>query len=186
MSITKTLLYPFSIDRPYFESYAWAIELAQRMQAKLFLFTTTGTPSLTPSAADPIYHSLLEAQGYYLQHYQPNGHKQADITKEPCITAGELEHELVAHLRKNPVDIVILDSQFALAHATGLSQIVKESAGVIVLPKSNQSSKWVGVADHFYDDLRRAKLYKLPTNFFSTLGTDHSAFNYLRKFFQKN
>ncbi len=182
MSITKTLLYPFSVESQYFDSYAWACELALRMKAKLKLFTTSPAPSST----QPIYHSLLEAHGYYLQHYPHRGVKSNDVQKEPCIASGELETALVSHLKNNPVDIVIIDPELSATLAQGLSVIVKESGGVIVLPSIKGKPSAPPSADKFYDDLRRARLYKLPSNFFFTLGKDHSAFNYLRKFFQKN
>ncbi len=60
---------------------------------------------------------------------------------------------------------------------------------MIVLPEGQRPSEDKApqpMADHFYDILRKSELYKLPENFFSTLGNDRSVFNYLRRFFQKD
>jgi hypothetical protein len=180
MRSPKTLIYPFSIDNPYFESYAWAVELALRINAKLLLFTTT--PSA--DATQPVYHSLLAAHGYYLEHYPATSNREVPALREPLIAHGEMEEQLVSLLRANPTDIVILDAAFSARLAVKLQHIVKESAGVIVLPADAQEKIPVAV-DRFYDLLRRARLHKLPNNFFANLARDRGAFNYLRKFFQQ-
>ncbi len=100
MVFKKTLLYPFHINSPYFEGYAWAVELALRMNAKLQLFTTTTLSPGETIAPDSIYHSLLEAHGYYLEHYQHPGIKSSDVARVPNIVKGELKGELIAHLKK--------------------------------------------------------------------------------------
>ena len=186
MSLPKILLYPFSIKSPYFEGYSWAVTLALRMKAKLKLFTTTFAS--VPSSSDSIYHSLLEANGYYLEHYRDDHLKSSELNREPCIVNGELEDELIFHLKKNPVDIVIIDQYFSAAHRTGMKEIMKESGAVIILSESQPGRKDppYPVTDYFYDRLRCAELYKLPENFFITLSNDHSVFNYLRNFIQKN
>ena len=186
MSFKKVLLYPFSANSAYFEGYSWALELAIRLKAKLQLFTTTALAQDTIESRDSIYHSLLQAHGYFLQHYPHNGLKSNEVLREPCIVAGELKHELIVHLKQNPVDIVILDPLFLSEHQNGLPEIVKESGGVIVLSNAEPPAENRGTIDHFFDHLRRAHLHKLPANFFTTLGNDHSVFNYLRKIFQKN
>lgn len=187
MSLLKVLLYPFSTDTDYFEGYSWAVELAIRMKAKLQLFTTTSAAQDNDST-DSIYLSLLEAAGYHLQYYPQEGMKSNELLQEPCIAAGELTQALIFHLKKTPVDIVILDPSFLSCHQNDLRDIVKESGGVIVLPSHKTLHKdklSTGTTDHFYDYLRRAQFHKLPNNFFVTMSKDHSVFNYLRKFFQK-
>ena len=188
-SVKKVLLYPFSIDCPYFEGYAWAMELAFRMRASLQLFTTISAGQNVKGSTDSIYHSLLEAHGYFLQHYQQEGIKSNEVKREACIIQeGELEEELISHLKKNPVNIVIIDSSISTVHTSGVKEIVKESGGVILLSEdqpSGDDKPHPSRTDHFYDRLRRADLYKLPENFFDTLGNDHSLFNYLRKFIQR-
>jgi hypothetical protein len=188
MVFKKTLLYPFDINSPYFEGYAWAVELALRMKAKLQLFTTTIRPYGEPIADDTIYHSLLEAHGYYLEHYQHAGIKSNEVVREPNIVNGDLKNELLIHLKKNPIDIVIIDSEFLSRNFKTIGDIERESRGMIILPDGQSPSENKApqpMADHFYETLRKSELYKLPENFFSTLGNDLSVFNYLRKFFQK-
>ncbi len=189
MRLKKVLLYPFYINSPYFEGYAWAVELAMRMKAKLQLFTTTTLSSGETIAQDSIYHSLLEAHGYYLEHYQHPGGTSSEVTREANIVRGELRDELILHLKKNPIDIVVIDPIFLNSQFKALREIEKESHGMIILPKEQQPGENKDsqpMADYFYDTLRKSELYKLPENFFSTLGTDLSVFNYLRNFFQKN
>ncbi len=188
-SVKKVLLYPFSIDCPYFEGYAWAMELAFRMRASLQLFTTISAAQNLNGSTDCIYLSLLEAHGYFLQHYQHKGIKSNEVKREACIIqGGELKEELILHLKTNPVDIVIIDFSISTGHTEGVKEIVKESCGVILLSEdqpSGDNKHHPSRADHFYDRLRRADLYKLPENFFDTLGNDLSLFNYLRKFIQR-
>lgn len=187
MSTPKKLLFPFSIHSPYFEGYAWAIELALHMQARLQLFTAISFgPPVNPSR-DSIFHSLLEAKGYYLQHYQTTGTKENEVRAEPLIAEGELKEALLAHLKKQSVDIVILDTAFSSV-SKGIQEIVKESESAIILSENKFTPERYphqALGDRFYDRFREAQLYKLPENFFTTLGNDRSVFNYLRKFFQK-
>jgi hypothetical protein len=183
MRFKKVLLYPFSAETSYFESYAWAVELASRMNAHLQLFTTTWLSGNLSFTRDRIYHSLLEAQGYYLEHYRRESN-QTEIKSEPYITDGDLTDELVSHLRKNTVDVVVLDPAFMAKHHRKLGEIVEASGGVIALPAGKRMDNDVK-SDYFYDILRKAELYKLPENFFSTLGKDQAVFNYLRRIFQK-
>ena len=187
--VKKVLLYPFLIDRPYFEGYAWAMELAFRMKASLQLFTTITPSPEEKGTTDSIYHSLLEAHGYFLQHYQHDGIKANEVTRETCIVeGGELKDALILHLRKHAVDIVIIDPFLSSSPAGEIHELVTESSGIILLSRDKPSpgqKPHRTRADHFYDRLRRAKLYKLPENFFDTLGSDHSLFNYLRKFIQR-
>ena len=182
MRLRKVLLYPFSAESPYFESYAWAVELASRMNARLQLFTSV-SPAASPNR-DSVYHSLLEAQGYYLTHYQSV--PAAEIKSEPLIAEGDLPEQLVSHLKNNPVDVVVLDSIFLSKHYKKLGDIVDASGGVIALSAAKKTEQVFAKekSDHFYDILRKAELYNLPENFFNTLGRDHAVFNYLRKLFQ--
>src|SRR5882757_5250303 len=111
MRLKKVLLYPFSTEASYFESYAWATELAWRMNARLQLITTTSLSDNLSSTRDAVYDSLLQAQGYYLEHYR-SGSKAIEIKSEPFITQGDLGSALVSHLKNNPVDVVVLDTSF--------------------------------------------------------------------------
>ncbi|MBY0433652.1 MAG: hypothetical protein K2U26_06045 [Cyclobacteriaceae bacterium] len=182
MTFSRTLLYPFSVNTPYFEGYAWAMELASRMKARLQLFTTLPHTPGYAFPSDPVYHSLLEAQGYYLQHYQHQVPYSKEVKREPFITRGALKDELLAHIRKHSIDIIIIDPAFSNEHHEALKEIVRESGAAIILHPENALT---GNSDAFYERLRQAELYKLPDNFFSTLSKDGSVFNYLRTFFQK-
>ncbi len=184
MRLKKVLLYPFSTEVSYFENYAWATELAWRMNARLQLITTTSLTSNLSSTRDSIYESLLQAQGYYLEHYR-HGTQPNEIKSEPVIADGDLGQALMKHLKKNPVDVVVLDPSFLARNYKKLGDIVDAAGGVIALPRNDTFSQDQTKSDHFYEILRRAELYKLPENFFSTLGNDRTVFNYLRKFFQR-
>ena len=185
MALKKVILYPFAINSPYFEGYAWAVELAFRMKAKLQLFTTTAIAPGITAPFDSIYHSLLQAHGYYLEHYNHSESKPSEVSREPSITNGELKDDLILHLKTNPVDIVIIDPPFLSTQFRGLSEIGKQAKGMILLPENLDVSQSLTYNDHFYDVLRHSELHKLPENFFVTLGNDKSVFNYLRKLFQK-
>lgn len=180
MSSQKTLVFPFSIENSYFESYAWAVELALRINARLLLFTTASSTDVSQQ----VYHSLLAAHGYYLQHHPASAQRDLSAFREPLIASGDMVVELISFLRTHPTDVLILDASFTSLHAVKIQQIVRESAGAIVLPADGPEMP-AATTDHFYDLLRRARLYKLPNNFFSSLARDRSAFNYLRKFFQQ-
>jgi hypothetical protein len=184
MRLKKILLYPFSTEATYFENYAWVSELAWRMNARLQLITTTSLSDNLSSTRDAIYDSLLQAQGYYLEHYR-NGSKSNEIKSEPFISEGDLGSALMSHLKTNPVDVVVLDPSFLSRNYKKLGDIVDSSGGVIALPRHPSATNHESRSDHFYDILRQAELYKLPENFFSTLSSDRTVFNYLRKFFQK-
>ncbi|HWA35158.1 MAG TPA: hypothetical protein VG737_13550 [Cyclobacteriaceae bacterium] len=184
MRLKKILLYPFSTEFFYFENYAWVTELAWRMNARLQLITTTSLSENLSSTRDAIYDSLLQAQGYYLQHYH-SGSNSGEIKSEPYIAEGDLGSALMTHLKNNPVDVVVLDASFLSRNYKKLGDIVESSGGVIALPRHPVTTNEKSKSDQFYDTLRRSELYKLPENFFSTLGSDRTVFNYLRKFFQR-
>jgi hypothetical protein len=176
------LLYPFTIDRPYFEGYAWALQLSARMKATLQLFTIIPQTSDPQLSTDLIYYSLLEANGYFIQHYRGQGINPNSIPKETRIVQGDrLDEQLLLHLKNNPVDIVIIDPVTA---AAGAQDIANESRGVILLAREKAETT-NDHADHFFDRLRKAKLYRLPENFFETLGEDYSLFNSIRRFFSR-
>ncbi|CAN5459973.1 hypothetical protein BH09BAC3_BH09BAC3_15580 [soil metagenome] len=185
MPVKKTILYPFSINSPYFEGYAWAFELAFRMKAKLQLFTSTAVSPGVIVPPDSIYRSILEAHGYYLEHYKHPESQLRDVSREPSITHGELKDDLLFHLKSYPVDIVIIDTPFLSTQFKGLQAIERQAKGMILLPDASGVISTLSHNDHFYDVLRRSELYKLPENFFVTLGNDKSIFNYLRGLFQK-
>ena len=169
MSFKKEFLFPFLSHRTYFESYAWSVELATLMKTKLRVFTTTPSLCQALHSNASIYHSLLEAQGYYLQHYLQKG-TRPDVLREPCIEPGELEEKLIFHLRQNPDDVVILYPGILLENQIGLDEIVKEAGGAIILPPERSPEPDGPTREHFFDRLRRVQLHKLPGNFLATTG----------------
>ena len=179
--MAKKILFPFSVDTPYYEGYSWAVELASKMEADLWLFTTSKDKE--EKTIQHIFHSLLEAQGHYLQSASHNGNG-SKIKTERWIETGNLKSSLLTFLQKNPVDITVLDSSLPMDKQSELSEVIDYSKGAIVL--SSKKEKNNGHESKFYEKLHDAELYKLPENFFSTLGNDHSLFNYLRKVFKRN
>ncbi len=189
MGISKTLLYPFSANSQYFEGYAWAVELALRLKAKLQLFTTVASEDTT--STNSIYQSLLAAHGYYLHHFRHDTTKQTRIIGERFILTGEIQKELMKYLKHNPVDIMIIDPVFQSLHTQDLKEIIRESSSAIILsgsqsPVEDLTNPAPSITEYFYNQLRQAEFYKIPDNFFGTLGHDHTIFNYLRKLFHKN
>ena len=180
MSFKKEFLFPFLSHRTYFESYAWSVELATLMKTKLRVFTTTPSLCQALHSNASIYHSLLEAQGYYLQHYLQKG-TRPDVLREPCIEPGELEEKLIFHLRQNPDEVVILYPGILLENQIGLDEIVKEAGGVIILHEARAAEPDRSIREHFFDRLRCVQLHKLPGNFLATLGKDRTTFNFLRE-----
>lgn len=185
MGISKTIVFPFSIDSLYFEGYAWAMELALRMDVRLQLFTTAPSGS-----SEVVYQSLLAAQGYYLHHFRHDKKLVDKAKQEQHIVHGELSEELISYLKKSTPGILIIDPVFYSNHSQELREILKESGGAIILKRAQDDQvsplSPPSITDHFYNQLRNAEFYKIPENFFNMLGHDRSVFNYLRKFFQKN
>ncbi|HEY5823058.1 MAG TPA: hypothetical protein VIT44_01755 [Cyclobacteriaceae bacterium] len=178
--MAKKILFPFSVDTPYYEGYSWAMELASKMEADLWLFTASKDKN--EETVQHIFHSLLEAQGYYLQlssHHPRN----AKIKTERWIETGNLKNALLSFLKSNPVEITVLDSSLPMDKKSE-SEVIDFSRGAIVLPKKNE--KQSPSENKFYEKLQNAELYKLPENFYNTLSHDSSLFNYLRKVFKKN
>lgn len=173
----RKILFPFSVDTPYYEGYSWAVELASKMEAELWLFTASENKD--EETIQRIFHSLLEAQGHYLQ-LSPNN--SVKIKTERWIETGNLKNSLLSFLKKNPVDITVLDPSLPMDKQTE-SEVIDYSKGAIVLPskKDNDSAD-----NQFYEKLHDAELYKLPENFYDTLSNDHSLFNYLRKVFKRD
>jgi hypothetical protein len=191
--VYKRILFPFSPGKSFNTGYNWAMELAGRMNASLLFFTTV--PSDNKNNAESVqrvYHSLLEAQGSYLQQ----AHNRLSPAKtERHIEEGEFTWSLSRFVKSNRFDIVVIDPTASSLAKDTLDYVVENSDGVIVLPEHqtdetfnrsdspNASEK--KLTEDFYNVLHQADLYKLHDNFFSTLGQDKTLFNYLRGFFKK-
>jgi len=178
MLMAKKILFPFSVDTPYHEGYFWAVELAIKMKAELLLFTALETKD--EQNVQRVFHSLLEAQGHYLKQ-SPDKDLSHKIKTERCIETGNLTHSLLSFLKKNKVDITVVDTALPVNIQSELSEVIDHSPGAIVLNRNNAEKQQVS----FYEKLQHAELYKLPENFYDTLGGDHSLFNYLRKVFRR-
>ena len=178
MLMAKKILFPFSVDTPYYDGYSWAVELAAKMEAELWLFTASKDKN--EETVQHIFHSLLEAQGRYLQlSHNKNASK---IKTERWIETGNLKNALLSFLKSNPVDITVLDASLSMDKQSE-SEVIDYSRGAIVLAAKNE--KRSSSENQFYEKLQEAELYKLPENFYNTLGSDSSLFNYLRKVFKR-
>jgi hypothetical protein len=175
--MAKKILFPFSVDTPYYEGYCWAVELAAKLEAELWLFTASKDKD--EETIQHIFHSLLEAQGHYLQLSS----NKVKIKTERWIETGNLKNALLSFLKLNPVDITVLDSSLSMDKQSE-SEVIDYSKGAIVLLSKNKRNS--SSENQFYEKLQDAELHKLPENFYSTLSNDYSLFNYLRKIFKRN
>src|SRR5690348_9927292 len=92
--MAKKILFPFSVDTPYYDGYSWAVELAAKMEAELWLFTTSTDKK--EETVQHIFHSLLEAQGHHLQLSSNSG--TTKIKTERWIETGNLKNALLSFL----------------------------------------------------------------------------------------
>ncbi len=182
MSFKKEFIFPFLTHRTYFESYAWSVALTIRMKSTLQVFTTTHGIDCNLDSTASIYHSLLEAQGYYLQKYFHRGIR-SNVLREPCIESGELEEKLIAHLRQKPNEVVILHPGILSENRILLDMIVDEAYGVIILSEQPAAGEDEPHKDPFFDRLHAVQLINLPRNFLTTPGTEHNIFNFFRNSF---
>ncbi len=179
--MAKKILFPFSAaTSSYYEGYSWASELASKMGTELLLFTSS--PSKDEQSLQHIYHSLLGAQGYYLQSAYHTDSRPART--ERWIETGDLKNTLLDFLKTNTSYITIIDPSLPLFDQPLLSEVIQFSGGVIVLPSSPGQAE-ENNQGAFYEKLHKAEVYKLPQNFFDALGSDRSLFNYLSRFFRK-
>src|SRR4029077_10830312 len=103
-------------------------------------------------------------------------------------------NSLLKFLKTSEFDIMVIDPQASGLSSPAIDDVVAGSKAVIVLPDQAALSPLerrlketeTKVTEDFYDILSHSDLYKLPGNFFKTLGQDKRLFNYLRGFFGKN
>lgn len=159
------------------------MELAARMNAKLFFFTAVPSEK-NEAGLRHVYHSLLAARGSYLQHANPLERKPT-VKTERCIERGDFTWSLLKFVRRKKFDVIVVDPKASVLSPDTLQDVVAHSNGVIVLPEQTTGLDEPAheATEQFYDILRNSETYKLPGNFFSTLGKDKSLFNYLRKIF---
>jgi hypothetical protein len=178
--MARKILFPFSIDTTYQEGYAWAITLATKMEAGLWLFTSCETTD--EKSIQRIRHSVQEVQSQYQQLSANKPASTGRIKTELLIEPGDLKNTLLTFLQKNTTDITVLDASFPLSSPSEIAEVIDHSKGAIVL---SRKEKKTGDDHSFYKKLQEAELYKLPANFFDTLSSDRSLFNYLRNVFKR-
>jgi hypothetical protein len=195
--VDKKILFPFSLDKDFHRGYAWTMELATRMNATLYFFTSIPDQQTEEKyLLKHIYHALLSARGNYLRYFQSPAKSTAIARTERCIEKGEFNNSLIQFVMKTRFDIVVVDPNASGITLSTIKGVVENSSGVIVLPDQEGLSSRVhagpigeirkNVTENFFETLRQSDLYKLRTNFFLTLGQDKRLFNYLRCFFGKN
>lgn len=172
------------------------MELASRMNATPFFFTVVPTHQHDQNRLSNVYHSLLEARGNYLQYFRFSKKGRSIPKTERLIEKGDFTWSLIKFVKKTKFDIIVVDLQASELSPTTLQDVVENANGVIVLPDQKESidhrmaghSKAIEkkITQDFYDTLGQSDLYKVPGNFFRTLGRDRRLFNYLRGLFRKN
>ena len=152
---SETLLYACIANKPFFEGYSWAKELARRLNLTLNVFLCSSKAGVEKTN---VYHALLEAQGHYLQHYghaQPGKHPKLSIT----ITGENPDEALMNHLDQNRVDIIVVDHSFTSSSGM-LKNLIDKTGGAILLEKSDRLPK-LSETDRFSYHFLRAQVYKL-------------------------
>src|SRR5260221_14395805 len=143
-----------------------------------------------------VYHSLLEARGNYLKYFRFSKRSRSIPKTERLIEKGDFTWSLIKFVKKTKFDIIVVDLQASELSPTTLQDVVENANGVIVLPDQKEArvnslagpSKAIEkrIKQDFYDILAQSNLYKVPSNFFHTLGRDKSLFNYLHGLFRKS
>jgi hypothetical protein len=185
MKSSKSLLFPFSTDSPYFEGYSWSVSLAVKMGASLRLLAAAPGSGTSADQHNTIFCSLLEAQGYYLEHYHQHTWPRPDIRRQSLTDVSDLGHELLTCLASEPADIVIVDHSFKEKYGKTLKKLMKGPGGLIILSsKPTHFQVLPSRPDHFYQQLKESEFYNLPPQFYTDLSKDNSMHNYLRSLFQ--
>jgi len=190
------ILFPFSFEKNFHRGYSWTMELASRLNATPFFFTVIPFHQHDQNPLSNVYHSLLEARGNYLQYFRLSKTGKSIPKTERLIEKGDFTWSLIRFVKKTKFDIIVVDLQASELSPTTLQDVVENANGVIVLPDQKEArvnslagpSKAIEkkIKQDFYDILEHSDLYKVPGNFFRTLGGDRRLFNYLRGFFTKN
>jgi hypothetical protein len=182
--MTKTILYPFRIDHDFRMGYAWSAELARRLKGRLSLFTTV--TEATGESLEEVYHSLADAQGFYVKNFQLLQLRLKPVRSERNFLKGEFLPTFRDFVNHDIPHILVLPSPIFP------SDVIKEyiAAGqpVAVLPSiQNQEipttrrdrSQW------FIGMLKDVALYNVPASFFVTISEDQGLFNSIAAFFRK-
>ncbi len=174
------------------------MELAARLKATLFFFTTVPAGSSNPEELQGhVHQALLKAHGNYLQYYYTPRNGTVIAQTKRFIEKGDFACSLLNFIKESKFNIIVVDPQASGLSYLTINDVVANSTGVIVLPDQGGSVSLqprprhlnkteTKITEDFYDVLSQSDLYKLPGNFFKTLGQDKRLFNYLRGFFGKN
>ncbi len=194
--MNKKILFPFSFEKNFHRGYSWTMELASRLNATPLFFTVIPSHQRDQNPVSNVYHSLLEARGNYLQYFRLSKTGKSIPKTERLIEKGDFTWSLIRFVKKTKFDIIVVDLQASELSPTTLQDVVENANGVIVLPDQKEArvnslagpSKAIEkrIKQDFYDILAQSNLYKVPSNFFHTLGRDKSLFNYLHGLFRKS
>jgi len=175
---TKKLLFPISTDHLFADGYAWSLELARRLKARLFLLALNARHD----AREKIYHLLLEATGFYYTHYRHGAHTEK-VTADTVFASGDFSEEVPQFIAANSIDIVVMGEGMNLASPISVPESLGSTGSIVLasipLPQGEEGK------DRFYDHLVHASLRNLPPGFHAALGKDRAAYNFLRRFFQR-
>ena len=171
-------MYPFRIDKDFRIGYAWSAELSRRLKYKHSLFTTLTATSNEPVA--DVYHSLAEAQGYYVKNFQLLHLGLKPVKSERNFLEGDFVETFIDFADQNPQHIIVLQSD--LFSNEVMKKVISSGRKVIVL-SSNEILKSPATrkdrAQLFLMMLQNAALYNIPSSFFNTISEDIGLFNYI-------
>lgn len=171
-----TILYPFSLSTDFEAGFVWAEELARRMKANLVLLTAVSQRS--DEKVMHVYDAILRAQGHQAQ-FETENHILPGIR----IEVGELPLAILDHLKKNLVDVLVLDPHLPFEINNFEKEFVDAANSAIILQAANG---WQDQTRSFFSRFQSADIRKLPDHIYSTLSNDRGFFNFLGSMFRRN
>ncbi|MBN2521493.1 MAG: hypothetical protein JXB17_13350 [Bacteroidales bacterium] len=117
------ILYPFDIELNNKDSFAFTINLANRIKAPIILFTNINpntyyyhaeknTIKTLNKEKEKIHHHILELKGFYLSFYQ-NWKAKLDIEFKLVIGKGNIKQILEKNIIDENANILIIDPEYA-------------------------------------------------------------------------
>jgi len=116
-----TILYPFDIELNNNQSFKYTINLANRVNLPVVMFTNLSPkiyhyPTLQEKLEnlnkENIYYHILELKGYYMS-FQENWKRVLDHNFIIRITEGNLRDELEKTIKEENATILVIDPQYA-------------------------------------------------------------------------
>lgn len=181
----NSIVYPFQLCRDNFRSYAFAVELARKLNRNLTLLVTYLDPKLRINIPgrhkkridrikERIYFFILEMNGLY--HGTYNQWEIFDEVKiETLIKEGSMENALYSSLSKKEYSFLLLDAKMISGNILSeltLKKLSTKITNLCVLPENNQPFKLdpnspleffdFQKKNLFNELLWKTKLYKLP------------------------